>query len=114
MSENDVVKIVCFPEKMMQTGDRYEVEIRGCSIWATEVSKKSPNSYEHNFPMYEKKIKFRSKLACFIFFFFAVGCRENKRINQKRLVIERYRDEFYPYRSLSMGLQTRPCRGNAG
>lgn len=55
MSENDVVKIVCFPEKMMQTGDRYEVEIRGCSIWATEVSKKSPNSYEHNFPMYEKK-----------------------------------------------------------
>lgn len=70
MSENDVVKIVCFIEKMMQTGDRYEVEIRGCSIWATEVSKKSPNSYEHNFPMYEKKIKFRSKLACFIFFFF--------------------------------------------
>lgn len=26
-------------EKMMQTGDRYEVDIRGCSIWATEVGK---------------------------------------------------------------------------
>lgn len=24
-------------EKMMQTGDRYEIEIRGCSIWATEM-----------------------------------------------------------------------------
>ena len=26
-----------FADKMMETGDRYEVEIRGCSIWATEV-----------------------------------------------------------------------------
>ena len=25
-------------DPMMKTGDRYEMEIRGCSIWATEVS----------------------------------------------------------------------------
>ena len=26
------------PEEMLQNGDRREVEIRGCTIWAVEVS----------------------------------------------------------------------------
>ena len=28
---------VIISAKRMKSGDRYEVEIRGCSIWATEV-----------------------------------------------------------------------------
>lgn len=64
--------------------------------------------------MWKKKLNLDRNKPVLFSFFFAVGCRKNKRINKKRLVIERYRDEFYPYRSLFMGLQTRPCRGNAG